>query len=59
MSLAVHRADAEPARRATYLRVWSSLKNEQRRRVGLPTLAALPEADESEVVDFLSEASAA
>ncbi|MCB0195560.1 MAG: hypothetical protein KDJ65_26660 [Anaerolineae bacterium] len=58
MAIAVERADAAPDRRAPMLRVWSALKNEQRRRERLPALAGLPEAGPDEVTRFLDEVAA-
>ncbi|MCB9080011.1 MAG: hypothetical protein H6631_20595 [Anaerolineaceae bacterium] len=55
MAIAVRTADAEPGRRAQHLRIWSSLKNAQRCREGLPPLAGLPEAGLDEVEIFLRE----
>lgn len=55
MSLAVTLADARPGQRGRYLRIWSSLKNTQRRAEGLPALAGLPAASAGEVAQFLQE----
>lgn len=55
MSLAVALADARPDHRAYYLRVWSSLKNTQRKAEGLPILAGLPAASAGELARFVRE----